>query len=223
MRLTALVFAFWLVSAAAGAADHVRLLLAETATREVVNDLSVAQLEGREEAATAAEAQAGLNEVMTQALEVAEGTAEVTARTTGYSVYSFRREDERVRWVATQGLALESADAGRLLELVGELQGIDLAVQQLGGRLSDGLANRVRDELTVEALDELRRRADLAAETLGLIFHGWEEVALDGVPSPRPMMMDAAPRAAAAEAMPPVMTETLSTSRVTIRATARLN
>lgn len=223
MRLFFLVLLL-LTATPALAAEPTRLALAETASREVSNDRVVALLEGRVEAPTPAAAQARLNETMAEALDIAEGADDIDVRTTGYSVRPIFHDDRVTQWVATQGLRLETASREALLTLAGRLQETGLAVEHLGGRLSDEAADALRDELMVEALEAMNARARLAATTLGLTFDGWEQVGLDGVrPLPRAPMMEA--RAMAADvghATLPVMTETLTTVTVTVTGTGLL-
>lgn len=220
MRSLLLIFAL-LASAPALADATTRIALHETARREVPSDRVIARLEGRVEAASAEAAQDRLNELMTAALERAQAVPGLDVDAVDYQVRPFRRQDRATRWIASQALALESEDQRSLLPVIADLQAAGLAVQHIGGRLSDTVAQAVRNELTVQALEALRHRVDLVASTLDLDFVGWADIGIDGaVPTPRPMLAEAAMMADTARAAPSAMTEAVSTVQVTVRATA---
>ncbi len=203
---------------AAAAEPATRLLLSETASREVADDRYVATLAGIVEAEDAATAQAELNRTMREALAAVEGIEDLRATTEGYWVQARERDEGTTTWIARQSLRLESADRDRILSHVGTLQTMGLATQQLGSMLSRQGHEAQREDLIREALVGLRLQAETVATVLDQRFLGFAEIDLDGA---RPMPM---PRAMAMEARAdaPVMTEGSSTVSVTVRAIARL-
>ncbi len=210
------------VTSNGNALEATQLHLTEQATREVASDIYVASLDARGESDAADAAQIAVNELMAAAVDRAEAVESVTATTLAYQVIAPRPTDEQRAWVAIQSLRLETTERDALVSLVGDLQGLGLAVRHLGTQLSATAAREVRDELTLEALATLGERAAMTAATLGLRHDGWIAITVDGArPMPRPVLADAA-TFESARAAPPVMTEGVTQVRVAVTATARL-
>jgi len=196
------------------------LSLAETAAREVDNDRFTAQLEARATAADPTAAQAELNALMAEALAAIPADAALEAETGAYDVRPLRDDDDRVeRWLARQTLTLDGGDRTAVVDAVATLQGLGLATQGLGARLSEARADAVRDELIRAAIAAMRARAEVAAQALDQEVAGWLAVRIDGART--------APRALRAEAMmadaaPPALTVGTTTVRVTVEGTAEL-
>ena len=197
-------------------AQRTTLVLSETATREVAQDTLVAVLTARAEASTPRAAQAEVNQAMTAAIGKAEAVTGVRAATAGYRVYQEHdREGEPRGWVAEQDLRLTAREAAPLLELAGTLQEDGLLLNGLNYQLSTEARRAIEDELALEAIAALRRRAeevaasvDMAVATIATLRVG--EAAEE--PPIRPMMRTTMAEAAAAPpvALPDV--ETVSTS-----------
>jgi uncharacterized protein len=194
-----------------------RLVLNETASREVEQDTLVAVLVARDEAPSPREAQAAVNALMTAAIERARGVEGVRPSTGGYRVYQhIDHAGERGDWIAEQDLQLVAADAAVLLELVGTMQDEGLIVGGLSYRLSPEARRALQDELTATAIETLLARAERVADAMTLEVLRIDTVRIGGVldqPPVRPMMMA---RAEAMDAMPPPMAlpdqETVSVS-----------
>ena len=191
------------------------LVLSETAAREVAQDTLVALLAARAEATTPRAAQAEVNRAMTAAIEKADAVTGVRAATAGYRVYQEHDRDGKPRgWTAEQDLRLTAREAAPLLELAGVLQEDGLLLNGLAYELSAEARRAIEDELALEAIAALRRRAEEVAasvamqvETIATLRVG--EVADE--PPVRPMMRTALAEASAAPpvALPDV--ETVST------------
>ncbi len=197
-----------------------KLMLSATATREVEQDTLVGVLSVRAEAAAAAAAQAEVNQRMTAAIAKARAVASVRAATGGYRVYQDYDKDGHPRhWIAEQDLRLTTREAAPLLELVGALQTDGLNVNGLTYQLGAEARRTIEDELTVEAIQELRNRAERVATSMGMRVLTIETLQVGeapNMPSPRPMF-----RAAAAEAMPsppPVALPDLETVSTSVQA-----
>ena len=209
--------------AAPAAADEparTKLVLSATATREVEQDTLVGVVSVRVDAATAAAAQAEVNRKMTAAIAKARAVASVRAATGGYRVYQdYDKDGHPRRWIAEQDLRLTTREAGPLLELVGALQADGLNVNGLTYQLGDEARRTVEDELTVEAIQTLRNRAERVATSLAmrvLAITTLQVGAAPGEPPPRPMF-----RATVAEAMPgppPVALPDLETVSASVQA-----
>ncbi len=210
-------------AAAPAAADEparTKLVLSATATREVEQDTLVGVLSVRAEAAAAAAAQADVNGRMTAAIAKARKVAGVRAATGGYRVYQDYDKDGHPRgWIAEQDLRLTTREAAPLLELVGVLQTDGLNVSGLSYQLGDEVRRTVEDELTVEAIQTLRNRAERVATSMGMRVLAIETLqvgAAPGEPPIRPMF-----RATMAEAMPappPVALPDLETVSASVQA-----
>jgi predicted secreted protein len=183
-----------------------KLVLSETATREVEQDTLVAVLSAHAQAAAPREAQGQVNAAMTRAVEQARAVEGVRLATGGYRVYQERdREGQPTGWVAEQDLRLTAKESAPLLELVGQLQEGGLNLNGLGYQLGDEARRAVEDELTIEAIERLRARAARIAEAMAMRIETIETVRIGnamGGPSPRPMMRTA--MAEAADMAPPV-------------------
>jgi len=145
------------------------LVLSETAAREVTQDTLVAVLAVRAEADAPRAAQAAVNQAMTAAVEKASAVAAVRAATGGYRVYQEHdREGQPRGWIAEQDLRLTARDAAPLLELAGILQDDGLLLNGLAYQLSAEARRAIEDELALEAIAALRRRADEVAAAVAM-------------------------------------------------------
>jgi predicted secreted protein len=200
-----------------------RLVLRETASRDVEQDTLEALVVVRAEAATAREAQAQVNAGMTEAIAVAQATDEVRPATSGYRVYEDRDKNGRRRaWVAEQDLRLTSEDPAAVLQLVDRLQEQALLLRGLDYQLSARARRALTDDLTVEALDRLRSRAGRVGEALGLAVARIETVRVGGVDEPPPVGPMRTMAMAESAGPPPVALPGLETVRVTVEAEVAL-
>jgi len=181
------------------------LVLSETAAREVAQDTLVAVLVARAEAAAPRDAQAAVNQAMTAAVEKARAVAAVRVATGGYRVYQQHdREGQPRGWLAEQDLSLTAREAAPLLELAGALQEDGLLLNGLTYQLSAEARRAIEDELALEAIAALRRRAEEVAASVAMQV---ERIAtlqvgeVAGEPPMRPMMRASLAEASAA---PPV-------------------
>jgi len=199
--------------------ERTRLVLSETATREVEQDTLVAVLAARAEATAPREAQAAVNRTMTAAIEQAEAVAGVRAATGGYRVYQeYDREGRPRQWIAEQDLRLTAREAAPLLELAGALQEAGLLLNGLAYELSAEARRTLEDELAIEAIQALRRRAEQVAATLAMRVESIATLRVGEVPEEppiRPMMRTTMAEAAAA---PPSALPDLETVRASVQA-----
>jgi len=215
--ITVLAFA---APALADEPARTKLVLSATATREVEQDTLVGVLSAHAEAASARAAQATVNRMMTAAVETARAVASVRAASGGYRVHQQYDKDGRPgAWVADQDLRLTSREAAPLLELVGTLQADGLNVNGLSYQLSAEARRALEDELTVEAIQTLRSRADRVATSMGmrvLAITTLQVGEAPGQPPIRPMFR--ATLAEAAPSPPPVALPDLETVSASVSA-----
>lgn len=180
------------------------LVLGESAQREVEQDTLVASLAARAEADSARAAQAAVNDAMSEAIETAGAVSDVRAATGGYRVFREHDREGRPRaWIAEQELRLVTRAPARLLELVGELQDGGLLLHDLSYTLGDEARRALRDELAIEAIEALRRRAATIAETLDMRIETIKTLRVGGAGEPPPVRPMFEARAASDTAMAP--------------------
>lgn len=188
------------------------------ARRTVTQDRVQATLNFQAEGKTAAEAQDAVNRKMQAALATANKVKGVKVSTQGYSAYKMyppepgpkpltaAEREKNATWQASQGLQLDGADKDALLKLSGDLQAQGLALQGMNFYLSREATDKLRDDLTVEALQTVQARAKGIAAALDLPKVHLARVNVGGaspVFAPRAMMA-MAKGMDAAEAAPPV-------------------
>jgi predicted secreted protein len=218
----AVVLCLLLASAAAMADEpaQTKLALSATATREVEQDTLVGVVAAHAEAATASAAQAAVNSAMTAAIEKARAVKSVRAASGGYRVYQeYDKEGQPRRWIAEQDLRLTGREAAPLLELVGALQADGLHVNGLTYELSAEARRAVEDELTIEAIQTLRSRAERVATSMAMRVQAIEMLRVGeapGEPPVRPMFR--ASVAEAAPSPPPVALPDLETVSASVSA-----
>ena len=211
IRIAAAVLLLLLASPAVA---QTRLELDATGTAQTTPDQLDATLAARQTGPDPAAVQRRVNDLAAAALHEASTRPAVQQRFLGYDM----SQDEKRQWTATSRLSLVSADAPRLLELVGGLQSRGLALESLDWQLSPKLHATEQAEATRTALQALQSRAAQAAEALGLHVDHIVEIHLSqaGQFAPRPfgvMRAMAAPSAPAA----PLAVEVTASATVLLR------
>ncbi|MGH6915876.1 MAG: SIMPL domain-containing protein [Geminicoccales bacterium] len=201
-------------------AGQTRLVLSETASREVEQDTLVAVLSVRAESASAREAQSAVNSAMTAAIEKARAVASVRAATGGYRVHQqYDRDGRPTTWIAEQDLRLTGKESVPLLELVGQLQDAGLNLGGLAYELSDEARRALENDLAIEAIAAVRQRAERIAASMGMRIDAIRTVRVGGEigePPPRPMMRMS--MAESADMAPPTALPDLETVSVGVEA-----
>ncbi|MBY0338987.1 MAG: SIMPL domain-containing protein, partial [Acetobacteraceae bacterium] len=151
-----------------------RLRLSEAGTARRPPDELTASLRIEARDASAAAAQAQVNQRMAEALRAVPAGVQAT---TG-AVFAHQSDPQRV-WTAGQVLNLRARETAALLDFTGRLQAQGLALGDLSWRLSEALAREARDEATADGLRRMRERAALVARELGLRVLHLREVAVD--------------------------------------------
>lgn len=181
-----------------------KLVLNETATREVEQDTLVAVVTARHEAPDAREAQRAVNQAMAAALEATEAVEGIQRSTGGYRVYQeYDREGRPLRWIAEQDLQLKAREPARLLELVGDLQESGLILNGLSYQLSTEARRALENELTLEAIERLRARAERIAAAMQMRIERIDKLQVGGVADQPPVRPMFEARMADTASMPP--------------------
>ena len=154
--------------------DNESLLhISATETREVDQDLLIANLRIEVENESNKEVQNDINTAMGKALDIAKKYKDVKAITRSYNVHQYDknggRKDmaRRMVWKGQQSVQLKSKNAEDLLELAGKIQGAGFVMGGLSYTLSPEVAAQVQDEMLEAALEKLTARAQRAAKALG--------------------------------------------------------
>lgn len=148
-----------------------------TEKRTVPQDLLMASLRIEVDEGSAQDIQKKINEAMTKALELAKKESAFKVSTGAYSVYKYEKpiktnketgeQETRPYWQGSQTINIESKDSAKLLDAVGKIQAMGFAMNNLSYAVSPEVADKVKDELMVEALKKLTAKADIVAKTLG--------------------------------------------------------
>jgi len=148
-----------------------------TENRDVSQDLLMASLRMELDEGTPVEIQKKINEAMKKALDIAKKEAAFKVSTSAYSVYKYEKPGKVDKatgvqemipvWRGSQTIDIESKDATKLLDTVGKIQEMGFAMNNLSYTVSPEVADKIRDELMVEALKKLTAKAEIVAKTLG--------------------------------------------------------
>jgi len=153
--------------------DASLLHISATETREVDQDLLIANLRIEAENRDNKEVQNEINKAMTEALDLAKKYGDVKAITRGYNVHQYdknggkRDRPRNMVWKGSQNIQLKSTNSEDLLELAGKIQGAGFLMNGLQYTLSPEVAAQIQDELLEAALEKLSSRAKRAAKAMG--------------------------------------------------------
>lgn len=215
------LFALGLLALPAAAAEAPVLTLGEAAERLVQQDRLIVSLRAEATGANATSVQAEINRRMEAAIARARQAAGVTIETGGYWTHEERPQNQPRRWRGIATLELIGTDAAAVTGVAGALQEMGMAMSGMRFELRRETARAAEDELTTEALQRLRIRAERAAEALGLRVMGYKSVrlgAVGGEPPARPAMMMRAAAAMADSAPPPSAEPGRTPVRVSVEA-----
>ena len=200
-----------------------RISLSVGAEKPVANDRIIAELYAEREGEDVSRIASEVNESITWALDLARNVQNVTAQTTDYYSQPVYREQTLVGWRVRQSLKLESQDATRLSQLIGDLQE-RLAIGSLSYNLSPEVRTKAEDELITEALASFQKRAQLITERLGRL--SFRIVHVDVVTAGAPIQPRHSARMAAMEAAdgptPPAIESGVQVVRVRVNGTIEL-
>lgn len=187
LRRSALLLTMVLPLAALPAqAQETRLRVSESGTVLREPDEIQATLKAEFRNSQAAAAQASANRAISAALEAARTSPGVVATT---SRPTTTRPDLGREWVATQSITLRGTDQVAMLDLAGRLQQSGLAVTDLQWRLTEAPSRAAREEAARDALRQMRARAALVADELGMQVSQLRDIFLDASPDgPTPMI-----------------------------------
>lgn len=197
-------------------------------------DLLIASLRIEAEDKEPKPIQTKINEAMKKALDLAKAEKDLKVSTGSYSVYKYDRPIEinpktgeqktQSEWRGAQTITIESKNAGVLLDVVGKIQELGFAMNDLSYTLSPEKVEKARDELMVAALKKLMEKGQIVATTLGKAKVDLVDVNVDMGGPIMPMyktMMARAEMSMAADAAMPAPVAEAGEQDVTLTVSAR--
>jgi len=161
-----------------------------------------------------------VNRRMSEALAKAKKFPSVRSSTGGYSVVRAYDAKAPQAWQAMQSLVMESGNLQDCLALAGQLQGDGLVISNMRFFVSPKALAAVQDELTAQAIGELRARSERVADNLGLKLQSMKSVEVGNTAEQAaPMPMRFATAEAAPSSTPPAAEPGETTVSVTVTAT----
>ena len=143
-----------------------RISLSASAEREVENDVLVAVLFAEHQAQRQQVVSQAVNTAIRWALDKSKATDEIKVQTMQYNTSPLYDKKIIMGWRARQSIRLESKDAEKLSDLIGELQK-RLSIGSVNYAVSTASRDLAEEALTSEALAQYRRRAELVTHDLG--------------------------------------------------------
>lgn len=207
------------------------LHISATESREVDQDLLIANLRIEVEDSNNKLVQNQINKAMKSALDLAKKYGDVKAITRGYNVHQYdknggkRNMPRNMVWKGSQSLQLKSKNSEELLELAGKIQEIGFLMGGLNYTLSPDVAAKIQDEMLEVALEKLSARAQRAAKALGKKDAELKEINTQGNYNPQPVYARGAKMemmSMSADIAPPVASPGETTITMTVNAKALL-
>ncbi|MBI3545151.1 MAG: SIMPL domain-containing protein [Gammaproteobacteria bacterium] len=174
-------------------------------SQPVDNDRMQAVLSITAENDNAAQLADHINRSMSAALTTAKARAKIEVHTGNYQTYPVYAKEKIRRWRATQEMVLETADFAALSSLLGQLQQ-DLQLTSINFSISPQRRRIVEDELIVQALDDLKQRAELVRKQIATKTYRIVDISINTagarpIPRMRAGVMEAMTKSVAAPAI----------------------
>ncbi len=191
--------------------------LSTSAEDNVANDTMKVTLLASHQAQQSSEATKEVNKQMDEALRTLKATKGIHYETGNYQTHPIYQNQQISGWRASQQIELRSTDVDQLSALVGKLQK-ELKVSSMSFDVSKQVRQQTISQLSVEALNQFKARAELIQKTMGA--DQYQIVAIDinsGSQAPpfRPYMMRSE-MVMAADAPPPAVESGDSTINVDV-------
>ena len=152
--------------------DGTYLNISATESREVDEDLLIANLRFESEGQDARDVQSKINSIMKKALGKVKELSDIKVSTERYSVYKYhprtkKGEVTKTVWRGSQSMLIKGIDAEKILKLTGELQNMGLVITGLNYVVSPEKREEVRDSLMEIALEKLIKKSRRVAKAIG--------------------------------------------------------
>jgi predicted secreted protein len=143
-----------------------RVNFTATAETEAENDVLMATLFSEERGKNTAELAEKVNQAISQGLDHAKNYTDVESRSLNYTTNPHYDDGNIVGWRVRQEIQLKSQNSNQLSELLGKLQET-LNVQSIQYTLSPEQRKTIEDQLTLEALDNFKKKANMITRGMG--------------------------------------------------------
>jgi predicted secreted protein len=157
---------------------HLSARAARMVTPDQLHAVLVVQTNSDHEYDNPYNVQDDINRRMAAALERVHRTPSVKSIMGGLNVHRGGGKSASKKWRGSQTLTLTSTAPIDLLSLASELERSGLVTEGFAYQLSRESQRKFEDELTTEAITELRRRAGLIAAALGVAVRGVRDVVI---------------------------------------------
>lgn len=200
-----------------------RISLSASAEREVENDLLIAILFAEHQAQRQQTVSQKVNNAVRWALEKSKQESSIKVQTMQYNTSPVYSNKVITAWRARQSVRLESKDAEKLSDLIGDLQE-RLSIGSVSYAVSKPARDMAEEGLISEALMQFRQRAQLISGNFGRAGYRIVEVNINtGGARPMPMAYASRGVAAAQAASAPAIEAGVQTVTVTVSGTIELD
>ena len=197
-----------------------RIDLSASADGEAANDILVAVLSRESEGPSAAPLADEVNKAVDQAIKRIKQVPEITVQTLDYQTLPTYQKQRITGWRVRQSIRLETRNAGKLSNLLGDLQQ-QLNLDSIGYSVSPEKMKEAENQLISAALKAFQQRADLITHELGRSRYRIVAVRVETAGAPHPIYR--AGRAMAMEAAaPPTIEAGEQKVQVTVSGTIEL-
>ena len=153
-----------------------RVSFVVSADEEVENDVLKATLSAAEQGQDTTQLSDKVNKTIRWAMDIAEQTPGIDARTLGYMTNPQYRDGRVDGWLVKQSISLKSKDSKALSALLGQLQE-KLRVDAINYNVSPEVRKKTEESLIADALANFKQRAEQVRTNMG--FSGYRLVDLD--------------------------------------------
>ncbi|NQZ53410.1 MAG: SIMPL domain-containing protein [Piscirickettsiaceae bacterium] len=195
--------------------------LQASASLDTENDKLIAMLVVQENGQSPAILTKHVNQRMALILEKAVKFEDISTHTTSYNSRALYNKGKITSWQVSQNIKLTSQNFEQLSELVGELN--DLAnVQSMNFSVSDQTVERVKEQLTKEAISKFRSKASMIAKQFNEDSYRIIHVSIDSNSyQPQPMMARSMAMSEA-RGVPPTLSAGKNKISITVRGAIEL-
>ncbi|MEW8505871.1 MAG: SIMPL domain-containing protein [Candidatus Thiodiazotropha sp.] len=155
-----------------------RIKLHSSASTEVENDTLIAVLYAQKEGSEPAELSDGVNRLIARAVNEVKLSEGVKVQTLGYQTSPIYQQQRLTGWRVRQSIRLESMHSDSLSQLLHSLQS-SLALESIRYGISPPMRERVEEQLTLQAIDAFRKRAELVTKQFGRKRYRLVEMAIE--------------------------------------------
>lgn len=168
--------------------DRTHLTLSATGHASGTPSIITAIFNMQKMALTPAAAQSQLNALADKSGEAAGNASSVKLSFRDYDTWQEEKKDGSKQWGARQKLVLTGHDSKALLDVVGRLQRLDLALDGLSWSMAPAERRKLEQDAQTDALNQIKSDAEHIAQTLGMHVGPFHKIDVTGRYTPIPSM-----------------------------------